>query len=394
VLQVKTKQRSVAALESAIVQHLRLREGISRIELARLLDLAPSTIGLYVDRLIKDGFLLEGPKSHRCAGRPPIILELNPRAGHFVGVDFEARQLSATSVDFSQRTLDRHKANIQASDTPERVLNKIKTAIQRVSSHRDTLLGIGVGVPGSVDSKRGIAIHYEYIRDWHNVPLVEQLSQEFDVPIYLENNARAMALAERWFGRAKDVNNFICLGIRSGIGAGIIINGQLYRGRNNLAGEIGSWSCPRAGGETAALADTLEERASVRAILQQLTERAAAGAKTSLAVKGNQPISREAFLHAARAHDPLVMDVLQQAAQTIGWALNHFNLLLNPEQVIIAGPLADLDDLFLDPVRDALDRLMPPLHAKVPRIVASQLGEYIGALGAAAMAVHQWKPAR
>jgi N-acetylglucosamine repressor len=392
--ETKIKQRAIASLESTLIQHVRLHEGTSRIELARVMDLAPSTIGLYVDRLIEGGFLLEGQKSRRTAGRPPTLLELNPEAGQFVGVDFEARQLSATAVDFSQQTLDRRKQTIRATDTPDQVIEKIKSAVIDVAGgRRRPLLGIGVAVPGTVDPRRGVALHYKFIHDWRNVPLVKHLVREFHVPVYLENNIRAMALAERWFGQARGVENFVCLGIRSGIGAGVMVNGQLYRGRNNLAGEIGGWAClPEAGATNGP--DTLEQLASTRAILQLLTGAALAGRKTSLAVRRGRVVTVDQMLQAARAGDSLVLEVLQRTARILGRTINQFTLLLNPEQVILAGPLADLGDVLLDPVRTVVERFTPALHAKAPRIVASQLGEYGGALGAAAMAVHQWKPVR
>jgi N-acetylglucosamine repressor len=391
--EIKTKQKAVAALESSLIQHLRLREGTSRIELARAMDLAPSTIGLYVDRLIEDGFLCEGQKSRRSAGRPPTILQLNPDAGQFVGIDFEARQLSATAVDFSQQTLARRKQSIRASDTPDRVIEKIKVAINAVRGQSPQLLGIGLAVPGTVDPRRGVAVHYEFIRDWHNVPLVKHLTDEFKVPIYLENNIRAMALAERWFGLARDVDNFVCVGVRSGIGAGVMVNGQLHRGRNNLAGEIGGWPCLPDTGSAQAFA-TLEQLASTRAILQQLTDCVKAGQKTSLNTKRGGAVTMEEMLTAARDRDPLVIQVVHRTAKVLGQTISQFALLLNPEQIIIAGPLAELGNLFLQPIRETVDSLTPALHAKAPQIVASQLGEFGGALGAAAMAVHQWKPVR
>jgi N-acetylglucosamine repressor len=392
---VKTKQKAVAALESLLIQHLQLGDGVSRIELAREMDLAPSTIGLYVDRLIDDGYLLEGQKSPRSAGRPPTLLELNPEAGQFVGVDFEARQLTATAVDFSQQTLERRQETIRSSDNVDGVLEKIKRAISSVAGRRRGLLGIGVAVPGSVDTKRGLAVHYEFIRGWRDVPLVDQLAQAFDVPIYLENNIRAMALAERWFGQARDVDNFVCMGIRSGIGAGVVINGQLHRGRNNLAGEIGAWSCPTEDGKLASPTATLEQQASVRAILRQVTDAVLAGDKTSLVLKSNRAtVTLEEMLEAARDGDLVVRQVLERTGRVLGRTISQINLLFNPEQVIIAGPLAALGNVFLARIQEVVEDLTPALHAQTPRIVASQLGEFGGALGAAAMAVHQWKPAR
>ncbi len=391
--EVKTKQKAVAAIQSALIQRVRFTDGVSRIELAREMSLAPSTIGLYVDRLIADGVLREGQKGRSSAGRPPTILELNPHVGEFVGVDFEARQLSAAAIDFSQEFLRRRREKIQAADSADSVVEKIKRAISNVAGPGRQLLGIGVGVPGTVDNRRGVAVHYEFIRGWREIPLADRLAQTFGVPVYLENNIRAMALAERWFGRVRNVENFVCLGIRSGIGASVVIDGKLHRGSGNMAGEIGGWHCPTIGDEPGNMpSGTLEHKASVRAILQQLTDAARAGAKTSLKVHANRTVPLEDMLRAARDDDPLVSKVLHQTAEYVGRTICQMNLLLNPQQVIIAGPLADLDRTFMQPIREIVERLTPRLHGRVPQIVASQMGEFGGALGAAALAVHHWSP--
>src|SRR6185369_12092708 len=104
--------------------------------------------------------------------------------GQFVGVDFEARQVSATAVDFSQEALHRGREKILASDSAETAIEKITRAISNVAGQGRRLLGIGVGVPGTVDNQRGIAVHYEFIRGWRNIPLADRLAQEFGVPVY------------------------------------------------------------------------------------------------------------------------------------------------------------------------------------------------------------------
>ena len=162
-----------------------------------------------------------------------------------------------------------------------------------------------------------------------------------------------------------------------------------------MAGEVGGWPCPAADHEPDnSQAGTLEHKASVRAILQQLTEEARSGVKTSLKVHANRMVTIEDLLRAARSGDPLVVKVLHQAAEYLGRTICQINLLLNPEQIIIAGPLTELDEAFLTPIRAVVDRLTPQLHGRVPRIEASQTGEFGGALGAAALAMHHWSPTR
>jgi N-acetylglucosamine repressor len=204
-----------------------------------------------------------------------------------------------------------------------------------------------------------------------------------------------MALAERWFGRAREIENFVCIGIRSGIGAGVVIDGKLHRGFDNLAGEIGGWPTRTAKNDpTGKSPDTLEHKASVTAILQQLTDATRSGAKTTLKLHANRNVTLEEMLCAARANDALVVKVLRQAATYVGRTISQMNLVLNPQQVIIAGPLAEFDSAFLQPIRETVERLTPQLHGRVPHIVASHVGEFSGALGAAALAVYNWRPAR
>lgn len=385
-----SKQQATAEAEFALIQEVRRQASPSRVQLARRLSLAPSTVGVYVDRLIGEGYLREGRKLQAASGRPATVVELNPEAGEFIGVDFDARHIAATKVDFSQQVRQRTQRAVLAHDSACEVLAKIEDAIGEMA-HPRRLLGIGVAVPGTVDSESGVARHYAHIPGWQDVALVEALSRRFRVPVYLENNIRSFALAEQWFGARPAVQNFVCLGIRSGIGAGVFIDGKLHRGTDGLAGEIGSWPCevPAQGGATRT--DALENVASVSAILARLTHEMASGRATALASPRGR-VTLDAMLQAAQAADPLTLRCLADAAHVVGRVIAQFSLLLNPQRVVIAGPLSALQQAFLDPLSQAVDRYAVPQHAKKPEIVAASFGDYGGAIGAAALAVHQWKP--
>src|ERR1043166_585091 len=245
--EIKTKRRAIANLEAELLRRVRAQAGLSRVELARQLHLAPSTAGAYVDRLIAEGFLFETQKVERDLGRPPTLLSLNPEGGRFIGVDFEAHNLMATAVDFSQQPMRRiHKA-IRSTDSVEQIIGKIERTIEELMDHHSrTVLGIGMGVPGTIDPVNQIALHYPHIRDWNNIALGERLTKRFKVDVFLENNIRTMALAELWFGQARKLQDFVCIGIRTGVAAGIVVRRRLLHGKNNLAGEIGEWLCPVA----------------------------------------------------------------------------------------------------------------------------------------------------
>lgn len=401
---VINKKQAVAAIEAELLKRVRARGQISRVELARDLKIVPSTAGIYVDRLIREKFLTESRKTERGFGRPPTLLMLNPKGGRFVGVDFEARNLMATAVDFSQQPLKQAHRNIAASDPAETILTKLEDAIAEVTGdHRRDVLGIGIGLPGVIDPAQGVAVEYEMIAGWRNVPIRQRLANRFDTPVFLENNIRSMALAEMWFGQGRGVSDFICLGTRSGIAAGIVVGGQLLRGHDQRAGEVGHWSCPSipANGRSEAAPlgkpwvlspeQTIERVASLTAIYQEIRKAREAGIKSRLTAGRGAPNIAE-FIGAVEDGDAFACELLDRVARMHGWLVHQLNELFNPQKIILAGPLTACGDKFLAPIRE-LVRLLSP-HGPQPEISASTLGDYNGAVGAAALALHQWKPAR
>lgn len=391
----------ISNIESEILKQVRARPGISRIDLSRKLQLAPSTVGNYVGRLITEGFLAESALAGSEAGRPPTALRLDPDGGQFIGVDFEARNIMAMAVDFSDRPLRQAHKIIRESDNVEQIIEKIAQAIVEVlPDNKSRFLAIGVGVPGFVDPNKGVAIHYKYLNNWKNVALAEPLAKRFGVPVYLENNVRSMALAELWFGQGKGVEDFLCIGIRSGIGAGIVAGGQQQRGAEYRAGEIGRWRCPWPRRSAARFFKAgnvvdveLQEVASVRAIVEAL-ERARSSKEKSLLTAQSGPLTFADVDRAARQRDRLTVQVIEFAAEILGWAVADLALVLNPSRIILAGPLTVLGDTLLSPLRARAEQILGATGAAVPSIVNSTMGEYSGALGAAALAVHEWKPAR
>lgn len=390
-------------LESDILKNVRAASGISRVDLARALGLAPSTAGIYVERLMKEGFLEESEKAERETGRPPKLLRLNPDGGEFVGVDFEARNILSVAVDFSDKPLRNAHAQIGAADSVDEIVRKLEQTIASVLP-KDTkrLLAIGVGVPGLVDSDAGVALHYRYIAKWKDVPLGERLSAKFGVPVFLENNVRSMALAELWFGQGLGLSDFACVGIRSGIGAGMVLEGRLYSGAFHDAGEFGRWRCPVLAGKAAEwfgnggsseLGLELQEISSVLAI-QRALQKAVDGGQKSVLKGRPQPLALDDVLAALQQRDGLAISVVNEAAKCLGWGIAHLSLVIDPQKIVLAGPLTLLGDAMLAPVRKMTESVLALSSSRVPEIVNSTMGEFSGALGAAALAVHLWKPAR
>lgn len=393
-----------ADLTVDILKRVRASSGISRVQVARELGLAPSTTGVYVERLIADGFLMETAveDAARRTGRPPRLLHMNPDGGEFIGVDFEARNIMAMAVDFADRPLRNVHKEITKADSVAQIVDKIAEAIHDVlPSDPKRLLAIGVGVPGIVDSTRGIAVSYKYISGWQKVALAAQLRERFGVPVFLENTIRSMALAELWFGQGKGYRDFLCIGIRSGIGVGMVMDGHLYRGGHSGAGELGRWHRASISGTLspwfAALGSDsesgpeLQDVVSALAIPQALQRAIGMGRKSIL--RGlDRTLSLQDIAHAVQLRDALCIDVVTEAAVVLGHAVGQLVLIMDPAKIILAGPLSALGETFLKPFRDGVAQRLKASGSAVPEIENSTMGEYCGALGAAALALHEWRP--
>ena len=400
IILMKLSLDQLASIESEILKQVRARPGVSRVALARRLQLAPSTVGNYVSRLITEGFLAESAPAETAAGRPPTALRLDPGGGQFIGVDFEARNIMAMAVDFSDRPLKHAHKEIQKSDSAAEIIKKIEQAITEVLPDKSAkLLAIGVGVPGLVDPAQGIAIHYKYINQWKDISLAAPLAKRFGVPVYLENTVRSMALAELWFGQGRGLKDWICIGIRSGIGVGIVAGGQLQHGADYRAGEIGRWLCPGLSRPAARFFELptsnlieLQEIASVRAIVAAL-DRARHKEKNLLSAR-NGALTFADVVQASAQRDRLTVEMLKVAAEALGWAVAQLALAVNPSHAILTGPLTLLGDTLLNPLRRRAEEILRTAGGSVPTIINSTMGEYSGAVGAAALAVDVWKPRR
>jgi predicted NBD/HSP70 family sugar kinase len=203
-----------------------------------------------------------------------------------------------------------------------------------------------------------------------------------------------MALAELWFGQGRGLRNFICLGVRSGLGAGIIIDGQVYHGADNRAGEIGDWPCvvDYVDGDSGAPLDQpfvrLEDVASLQSVQCLLAASSGRGPHSQTAP--TTEVSVEAVVQAALAGDKLVLGFLDQVAHRFGLVLNQLNCAFNPQKIILAGAFTAFGEVFLRRLQHSLNTFAPASGA--PLVVNTQLGPFNGAIGAAALAVHEWKP--
>jgi predicted NBD/HSP70 family sugar kinase len=380
------KVQDNAEFGAEIIRKVREHEALSRVELARVLGVAASTIGRHVDALIAAGYFTETLEPTREAGRPPTKLRPDAKRGCFLGVDFYADQMFATMVDFAQKTISQRKMKLDGDKGAEVVMTQLLGTLREMRDSTDLpLLAVGLAVPGRVDTRRGVGLKYVHVPGWESIPVTETATRVLGAPSFIENNIRTMALAERWFGEGRGCTELICLGVRFGVAAGVIRDGQLATGHLELGGEIRGWNCPvynaidekwewRPG-------QVLEKYASVGGVLRRDGE-----------LRGKAPLEFDAWVEAVKKEDKQALIALREVSAIHGWVVSQMVQLIDPEMVVLAGPLTTLGDAYLEGVRNFALQFESDYHPSVA-IQISELGEYAGAVGAAALALERWRPA-
>lgn len=373
---MRRKPSDHRVLLSETILQLRSRRATSRTALAKALGASASTLGLYVDQLTAMGYVEELGLERANVGRPQRVLGVRGAAGLFVGLEFNAQRVQAACVDFAGKLLVTEKCDLPEHPEMPNVLRALVDLLEKVTAGRpEPLLGIGVGAPGLVDRKKGVARYFSFVKQWKDVPIVEVFRQRFRVPTTLENNLRVIALAERWFGGGRDLTDYVVFGPRSGFGMSIMHNGELLRGAHEVAGEVGFWSWPQPDG-TQAMQDLL----SATAVYRRLAK---LGPDSALPTD-----LRAALEKAARPDSPEWKSVVLDFAKVA----RNVQLLVDPEKIFLHGPLTSLGEKFCQEISALVTTLPPQLPDMKIQLVPSTLGDDAGALGAASLAMEAWEP--
>lgn len=359
-------------LENLIVREIRKAKEISRKDLADRLGIAKSTAGRRIDSMIERGIVAEiGIEDRREVGRPRRFLALRGEFGGFIGFDFDARNVHAVLIDFTQNTLEQRKIRLSSHPTKDEVLSHLRQGIAALRNHESGLAirGIGIGVPGHIQREGRIGLNYAFMDDWRQVNLLEELDLNTD-QLHIENNTRAVALGEYWLGPNAGAKNMVCISVRTGISAAVICNGELVAGTHEMAGEIRGWKIPTGDRESPS-SDCIENAATVRTLTNE------AGATDG---------SWMSFLNDCRESKVAALELLGRLTRVHGDAAARLVQLLDPEVVFFAGPFTELEELYFSRIRQATALALEGHYFAPPPIKAVTLGEYAGAHGAAALA--------
>ena len=376
------RETKLAAKKNRILNELFRGGGCSRFDLARRLNINAAMVGTYVGEFLKEGVLLEGEAPPSGRGRTPVPLQLSPEAGCFIGLDFEALRARAVLCDFAGNALLHKETPFRSRISRKTVLQKIVDLARQLADQADRpLLSVGLAAPGQVDCHSGRILHYGLLPDFDNVPLLERFEKAFDVPVFVEDNIRAVAYGELLRGAGRGRQDFLCLAVRSGVGLGIVINGRLYAGAGTFAGEVGYTVFPSGDGPQA-MTDLISAKGFVEETLRLLRSRQGAAKRQALLDK-NDDLSLGDIIIAAEAGDELLQDRLELLGTHLGMVTANLANLFSPEMIVLAGEVPNCCDLVTHRMERTFCKFTLPQILEVTSLQKSLLGDFAGALGAA-----------
>jgi N-acetylglucosamine repressor len=350
-----------------VLNLIKSRGPISRVELARRSGLSPATISGIVSDFIAARLVHEMGQGESTGGRRPVMLRLNHKAGFVVGAKLMEHAVATAVTDLDASVLYHQVAPLKivvdrGSESPEprRLLEGLVDAIEATITgsgvSRKRLLGIGVGMAGVVDAEKGLS-RYSPFFGWQGVQIAEPLANHFKLAVYVENDVNTLTIAEQWFGDGHGVDHFVVVTVGRGIGAGVVVNGQFYRGAIGGAGELGHMTLKPDGPRCdCGKRGCLEALASDDAIVRQAQEAVAAGDQTLLSQFPPEALNLETVVQAADGGDQLARRILADAGRWLGIGIANMLNILNPQLVIVGGEGVRAGEWRLEPMRQAIQQ--------------------------------------
>lgn len=367
--------------------------GISRAELAQRMDLSRAAMTAIVNDLLESQVVRETEARNKQSGRPPIILEINPARGFVAGIDMGASHLLVMLADFAAQVIDEVEIPFNIADGPEKCLNQASALLaDLLKKHEMTaadLGAIGLGVPGPIASEAGMVYAPPIMPGWDGYPIQATLEEKWNLPVSLNNDAELGAIGEWAYGAGRGENYLAYIKVGTGIGSGLLLNGQIYRGATGSAGEIGHLTIEENGPLCeCGNAGCLEALAGGRAIARQAREAIRQGKRTLLASLGPvEEITARDVASAARRGDLVAQQIISRAGSYLGIAIAGLVNLFNPRMIVVGGGVAQVGDLLLQPIRDTVARRSLQASARTVKINTAVLRRHSSAMGAVVQAL-------
>ena len=385
-LQKATNQQTRLINEQLVLRTIYDRNPISRADVARATGLTRTTVSDVVEQLLGVGLAEEIGLGQSTGGKAPILLRVPDEARHLVGIEVGDTQLTGAIVNLRGELLRRVEVPLDGRDG-EMALARLDGLIDElVQPGNAPILGIGIGTPGLIDTTTG-TVRWAVNLDWRDLPLGARLRERWSLPVHVANDSHAAALGEFTFGGHAPRESMVVVKVGRGIGAGIVIDGQLYAGEGSGAGEIGH----------SAIADNyrpcrcgsvgcLETLASTRAVVQRARELAPHAPDSALNMSArSEPIDFDELVRAFTDGDDLAREVLMDSARHLGRAIGGLIGTLSIRHVVLVGEMTRFGKPWLTAVRREAHRSALAILSDATTIEIGRPGDDLVVLGAAAL---------
>ncbi|WEV29639.1 ROK family transcriptional regulator [Streptomyces sp. 71268] len=363
-----------------VVRAVRMAGSLTQAEIARTTGLSAATVSNIV-RELKDGGTVEVTPTS-AGGRRARSVALSGDAGIVVGVDFGHAHLRVAVGNLAHRVLAEETepldVDASAAQGMERAEALVGRLIEASGIAPDKVVGVGLGVPGPIDVATGTLGSTAILPGWAGANPRDDLAARLGVPVYVDNDANLGALGELVWGSGRGVADLAYIKVASGVGAGLVISGQIYRGPGGTAGEIGHITLDESGPVC---------RCGNRGCLETFT--AARYVLPLLHSSHGPDLTMERMVALAREGDPGCRRVVSDVGRHVGSGVANLCNLLNPSRVVLGGDLAEAGDLVLDPIRDSVARYAIPSAARQLSVLPGALGSRAEVLGALALVLSE-----
>ena len=340
-----------------VIGILRQSAPLSRANLSAISGLNRSTISSIINDLIDEGWVKETTYQSDKVGRPGLLLEVNPAAGFVVGIEIGVDFILVIVTDFSTNVIWRKRIETDPKDgllaIQEKGFKLVEEAIAFGKTKCIQPLGIGLAIPGLVDVHDGV-LKLAPNLNWKDVPLRLIWTQQFHLPVFLENDANAAALGEFYYGAARGINNFIYIAAGLGLGSGIIIDGNLLRGNKGYASEVGHMTEDPEGeicgcGKRGCYETLIGPRAVIKRVKKLIDEEGRESTILQISDDSSYAFNYDAVVDAARKKDKVALAALEDVGRNLGIVVSNLVNIFNPKMVILGGALNYAKD-FIQPI--------------------------------------------
>lgn len=368
---------------SAILEIIRRESPIARTTIAQRLDVSLPTVMRIVDELIKEGFVRPQGATEWSGGRRRPLLEFNADGYIVLGVDMGGTKLYGALSEIGGRIIDEITMDREGASGEDCFLlltHLIDALLSSPALKGRKVRGIGVGAPGITHHREGI-VKWAYALNWRDFPLKTRLVERYALPITVDNDVNLAALGEHWFGAGQNADNMILITIGAGIGAGVIIDGTLYRGSNEASGEIGHMIPGREFlGKSFLDFGALESVSSITGIVQQAGLVSVSGTSSG----SSNDATGETIFEAARQEQAWARDVIAEAVDYLTIAIANLSVSFDPDVVVLRESATHFADVLIEPILRRMQGIIPV----PPKLVVSNLGLRATVMGAIVTVLH------